>query len=65
MLIESNAVTRYGREMEHLIRERELAHPSTLPVVPPCPAASDDDSFEADPEDYSDMPGLKADPDDV
>ena len=51
--------------MEHLIRERELAHPSTLPVVPPCPAASDDDSFEADPEDYSDMPGLKADPDDV
>ena len=54
--IKSNAATRYGRAMDHA---------STLPVVPPCPAVLDNASLEAEPEDYSDMPGLREDTDDV
>ena len=63
--IESNIATRYNRAMDYLIRERESAPPSTLPVVPSCPATSDDDNVEDDLEDYSDMPGLKEDTDGV
>ena len=51
--------------MDYLIRERESAPPSTLPVVPSCLATSDDDNVEGDLDDYSDMPGLKEDTDDV